>query len=198
MKKIFTLLTAFMASLTAMSAQAQLSEPIKLSDTTYLADGNNRTALYCTLADGTKLFFNSNIDTTKYSSGYFFLTLNRIESSSQALNLPGDYVYLGHRTSLNRVLVINGEYLCDFQEITVPEGTEVFLLPATIYIMIKILFRRNAQIKVARIDSRDFRSATGRQGQGRTHNHQNFFHKKLNKLTCEVKHFFSSATIPKN
>ena len=61
----------------------------------------------------------------------------------------------------------------------------VFLLPATIYIMIKILFRGNTQIKVARIDSRDFRSAASRQGQGRTHNHQNFFHKKLNKLTRE-------------
>ena len=131
MKKIFTLLTAFMASLTAMSAQAQLSEPIQLSDTTYLADGNNRTALYCTLADGTKLFFNSNMKTTYDASGYFFLTLNRIESEQQILNIPGEYVYQGHRTSLNRVLVINGEYLCDFQEITVPEGTEVFLLPAT-------------------------------------------------------------------
>ena len=88
-------LLAMLAFLYCTGVQAQLSEPVQLSDTTYSANGDNRTALYCTLADGTKLFFNSNMKTTYDASGYFFLTLNRIESEQQTLNIPSEYVIRG-------------------------------------------------------------------------------------------------------
>ncbi len=123
-------LLAMLALLYCTGVHAQLSEPILLSDTTYTYNEAERTALYCTLTDGTKLFFNSNMDTTYVGSGYFFLTLNRIESEQQTLNIPSEYVYKGHKTSLRRVLIADGDYRCDAQQICVPDGTEVFLLPA--------------------------------------------------------------------
>jgi len=125
-----SLLTGLLALLHSVGAQAQLSEPIQLSDTTYEANYKKRNALYCTLPDGTKLFFNSDIKTAYDASGYFFLTLNRIESEQQTLNIPSEYIYKGYRTSLRRVLIADGDYQCDPQQITVPDGTEVFLLPA--------------------------------------------------------------------
>ena len=119
-------LVGLLALLYCTGVQAQLSEPIQLSDTTY----KYKSFLSCTLADGTTLFFNSDLKTGYDASGYFFLTLNRIESEQQTLNIPSEYVYKGHKTSLRRVLIAKGDYQCDPQQITVPDGTEVFLLPA--------------------------------------------------------------------
>lgn len=119
-------LLALLALLYCTGVHAQLSEPIQLSDTTY----KYKSFLSCTLKDGTKLFFNSDLKTGYDASGYFFLTLNRIESEQQTLNIPSEYVYKGHKTSLRRVLIAKGDYQCDPQQITVPDGTEVFLLPA--------------------------------------------------------------------
>lgn len=125
-----SLIMGLSALLYGTGVQAQLSEPTELSDTTYVFNENNRTALYCTLTDGTTLFFNSDLKTTKYASGYFFLTLNRIESEQQTLNIPSEYVYRGYRTSLRRVLIADGDYQCNAQQLTFPDGTEVCYLPS--------------------------------------------------------------------
>lgn len=130
MKKInyFSRLAGLFALLFSMGMQAQLLHSIQLSDTTY----SNKEALFCTLSDGSKLFFSNELDTSYSASGYFFLTLYRIESESQTLNIPGDYVYRGHHTSIKRVLIHkDSEYQCDLQQLTIPDGTEALCLPST-------------------------------------------------------------------
>ena len=123
-----SLMTGLMAFLFSMGMQAQLLHSIQLKDTTTFHSCRH---MYCTLGDGTKLFFHDDIDTTEKSSGYIYLTLTRIESKSQTLYIPSDYTYRGHRTSLKRVLITDkDDYQGDFQQITVPEGTEVFYIPA--------------------------------------------------------------------
>ncbi len=131
MKKLLLLL---LASLFFTGMQAQDPEPMQLRDTTYTykIGGGTMGYIYCTLSDGTKLFFENSLDTAYSASGYFYLTLLRIESDQPTLNIPGDYVYRGYRTSLKRVTISQEKnYQCEFQEITVPEGTEVFYLPSS-------------------------------------------------------------------
>lgn len=122
-----SLLVGLMASVCSTGMQAQ--SPVQLSDTTYTVSNEERTALYCTLSDGTKLFFNNSFYTAYDASGYFYLTLNRIESEQSTLNIPRDYVYRGYRTLLRNVVIVDGEYQCNLQEISVPDGTELFFLP---------------------------------------------------------------------
>ena len=137
MKKLTFLLLASIF-FTGMQAQdpepVQEPEPVQLSDTTYTYNvvSGKMGYIYCTLSDGTKLFFANNLDTAYSASGYFYLTLLRIESDQPTLSIPGNYVYRGYRTSLKRVTIPQEKnYQCDFQEITVPDGTEVFYLPSS-------------------------------------------------------------------
>ena len=134
------LLLLLLASLFFTGMQAQNPEPLQLRDTTFEctyydeARTNNWiketiTPLYCTLSDGTKLFFKDDKSNENNKSGYFYLTLDRIESDQSTLDIPADYVYRGYRTPLKRVAAPTWQYSADFQEITVPEGTEVFYLP---------------------------------------------------------------------
>ena len=138
MKKLTFLLLASLF-FTGMQAQEPEppQEPLQLRDTllTYYDKTNisrKWRLSYCTLSDGTKLFFGrSELDTTNVSSGYFCLSLYRIQSNQPTLDIPRDYLYSCYPASLRRVMVAQEEYQCDFQKITVPDGTEVVELPQT-------------------------------------------------------------------
>ena len=129
------LLLLLLASLFFTGMQAQDPEPMQLRDTTlkYLTTfGNYKeyNALYCTLSDDTKLFFKDDMGTGNNASGYFYLSLIRIESDQSTLDIPAEYVYRGYRTSLKRVAIPEADYRCNFNRITIPEGTEAFYLPS--------------------------------------------------------------------
>ena len=101
-----------------------------LTDTSYFYYSTTRSAITCTLDDGTKLFFNKDMKTNYDASGYFYLSLNRIETDAKTLNIPSEYEYHGQVTSIKRILIGSGDYRCDqLQQLIVPEGTEVINLP---------------------------------------------------------------------